>query len=254
MPYTPSSEVLERYADVLVNFALGGGTGIAAGDVVRIASPESGRPLYAALHRAVWRAGGHTISHYEPDDDAALNLTREFYELASDAQVDFFASDYWHGLIEAVDHNVNVIADADPHALEGVDPSLLMRTGLAMKPFIEWRVEKENAHRFSWTLGLYGTPAMAAEAGLTEEEYWEQIIGACFLDDPDPIARWRGSAAAGATSRASRSSRAPTGAAPRAGSPSTSRSTVTATSSAASAWSSPTGASRRPRRSRTSTC
>ena len=32
---------------------------------------------------------------------------------------------------------------------------------------------------------------MAAEAGLSLEGYWEQIIQACFLDDPDPKARWR---------------------------------------------------------------
>jgi aminopeptidase len=32
---------------------------------------------------------------------------------------------------------------------------------------------------------------MAAEAGLSEEQYWEQIVHACFLDDLDPIARWR---------------------------------------------------------------
>jgi aminopeptidase len=32
---------------------------------------------------------------------------------------------------------------------------------------------------------------MAAEAGLSEEEYWQQIISACFLDEADPIARWR---------------------------------------------------------------
>jgi aminopeptidase len=32
---------------------------------------------------------------------------------------------------------------------------------------------------------------MAAEAGLSEEKYWQQIIDACFLDDPDPISRWR---------------------------------------------------------------
>ena len=54
-----------------------------------------------------------------------------------------------------------------------------------------WLIEKENAGRFSWTLGLYGTPAMAAEAGMSSEEYWEQIIHACFLDEQDPIARWR---------------------------------------------------------------
>jgi aminopeptidase len=60
-----------------------------------------------------------------------------------------------------------------------------------MKPGIEWRTLKENQGHFSWTLGLWGTPAMAAEAGLSEQEYWQQIIDACFLEDPDPIARWR---------------------------------------------------------------
>jgi aminopeptidase len=60
-----------------------------------------------------------------------------------------------------------------------------------MKPWMDWRTEKENAGRFTWTLGLYGTPAMAVEAGLSEEDYWQQIIHACFLDQDDPIARWR---------------------------------------------------------------
>ena len=42
-----------------------------------------------------------------------------------------------------------------------------------------------------WTIGLWGTDGDGAEAGLTAEQYWQQIIHACFLDDPDPIARWR---------------------------------------------------------------
>ena len=57
MNYTPPQEILDRYADVLVNFALGGGTGIKAGDVVRVVGSESSKPLYLALHRAVWAAG-----------------------------------------------------------------------------------------------------------------------------------------------------------------------------------------------------
>jgi aminopeptidase len=75
--------------------------------------------------------------------------------------------------------------------LKGVDPSKIMRAGRAMKPVMDWRTEKESAGRFTWTLGLYGTPAMAAEAGLSEGDYWQQIIDACFLDEVDPIARWR---------------------------------------------------------------
>ena len=84
-----------------------------------------------------------------------------------------------------------MLSDSDMHALEGVDPALIMRNGRSMKPAMDWRFEKENAGQFTWTLGLYGTAAMAAEAGLSEEEYWQQITDACFLDEEDPIARWR---------------------------------------------------------------
>jgi aminopeptidase len=191
MPFTPSQQVLERYADVLINFALGGGAGIKPGDVVRIAAHESAKPLYGELHRAVWRAGGNTIGSYSTDDDQSLNLSRDYYELASDEQLDFFPADYMRGMIDQLDHQVSVISDADMQALEGVDPARIMRTGLTLKPALEWRTEKENAGDFSWTLGLYGTAAMAAEAGLSEEDYWQQIIDACFLEDAEPIARWR---------------------------------------------------------------
>jgi aminopeptidase len=191
MSFTPSQQVLERYADVLINFALGGGEGIKPGDVVRIAAPEAAKPLYGELHRAVWRAGGNTIGSYSPDDEQSFNLARDFYDIASNAQIDFFAADYMRGMIDQLDHQVSVISDADMHALEGVDPARIMRTGLTLKPAIEWRTAKENAGDFSWTLGLYGTPAMAAEAGLSEQEYWQQIIDACFLEDAEPITRWR---------------------------------------------------------------
>jgi aminopeptidase len=191
MPYTPPLEILERYADVLINFALGGGEGIKEGDVVRIVAHECAKPLYVELHRAVWRAGGHTISQFVPDDDANFNLARDFFEIASDTQLDFFPDKYSRGLIDQIDHQVSLLAEADKHALEDSDPGKIMRTSSALKPLLDWRTEKENAGRFTWTLGLYGTAAMAAEARLSVEEYWQQIIDACFLDESDPIARWR---------------------------------------------------------------
>ena len=191
MPYTPSQQILERYADVLVNFALGGGEGVKPGQVVRIVAREAAKPLYAELHRAVWRAGAHVIGGYLSDDDRRHSLTRDFYELASDVQLDFFAATYMRGLVDQMDHQIAVISDSDMHVLEGIDPARIMRQGRALKPYIDWRTEKENAGRFSWTLGLYGTPAMAAEAGMSEEEYWQQITSACFLEETDPIARWR---------------------------------------------------------------
>jgi aminopeptidase len=176
---------------VLVNFALGGGAGVNEGETVLVVANESAKPLFVELNRAVLRAKGHVIADFRPDEDADHNLARDFFELASDAQLDFFPARYRRGLLEEMDHMVSVIADTDLRSLEGIPPRKIMRRSAAMKPWMDWRNEKENAGKFTWTLGLYGTPAMAREAGMTEEEYWQQIIHACFLDEEDPIARWR---------------------------------------------------------------
>ncbi len=191
MPYTPPQEVLERYARVLVDFALGGGNGIEPGQVVRIAAPECARALYVELNRAVWRSGGHVLGAYTPDEDAGANLQRDFFEIAGAEQLEHFPARYMRGLVDEMDHQVSVIATTDPRALDSVDPARIMRRGETLRPLLDWRGEKENAGRFTWTLGLYGTEAMAAEAGLGLEEYWQQIIDACFLDSEDPLARWR---------------------------------------------------------------
>ncbi len=191
MSYEPPQPILERYARVLVDFALGGGSGIARGDVVRVVAPECAKPLYVELNRAVWRAGGHVLSGYQPDDDARANLARDFYEIAEDFQLDYFPQRYMRGLVDEMDHQIGVLGTTDPRALESVDPARIMRRGAALELFQDWRGEKENEGRFSWTLGLYGTEAMAAEASMSLEDYWGQIIDACFLDSEDPIARWR---------------------------------------------------------------
>jgi aminopeptidase len=191
MAYTPPAEILDRYASVLVDFALGGGNGVQPGEVVRVVAPESAKPLYAALNRAVWRAGAHALGSYQPDDDPEVNLARDFYDLASEQQLDYFPGSYMRGLVDQIDHQVTVIAPGDPRSLDTVDPARIMRRGEAMRTLLDWRNEKENAGRFTWTLGLYGTPGMAAEAGMDVEEYWEQIVHACFLDSEQPLERWR---------------------------------------------------------------
>jgi aminopeptidase len=190
MSYVPPPEILQRYADVLVNLALGGGAGIRRGDVVEIIAPESAKPFYAELCRTVWRAGGHVIGRYVPDDGPDINLTRDFYAIADGEQLDFFPARYRRGLVDEVDHAIHVLSDAHPQALAGVDPARILRHRRSFKPLNDWQDEKENAGRFSWTIALYGTEAMAREARLTLEEYWEEIVAACFLDQPDPKARW----------------------------------------------------------------
>lgn len=191
MPYEVPQAYIERYADLLVNFALGGGAGIEPGDVVQVIAPESAKALYAELCRAVWRAGGHVVGEYLPDDDHHVNLSRDFFQIAGPAQHGFFPEKYRRGLIDQLDHMVFVRCAANPRALQDVDPAKILTQQRAYGPVTGWRMEKENAGRFSWTIALYGTEAMAAEARMSIEDYWREIIRACFLDQPDPKARWQ---------------------------------------------------------------
>ena len=196
MSYEPEPQVIERYGRVLVDFALGNGAGIKPGDTVLVMGAEETKPLFAEVCRAVWRSGGNVIQYMTLTQDERINLERDFYEVASDAQLDFFAEKYMRGLIDQADHLLHIAGEEDPRAMADVDPQKMMRRQAAQMPMMAWRQEKEAAGLLHWTIGLWGTAGMAAEAGLSLEQYWQQIIRACFLDDGDPLARWRETQAA----------------------------------------------------------
>lgn len=189
--YHPSQKILDNYADVLVNFALNRGKGIKPGDKVYVVVYEYAKPMLMALRRAVLKAGGHVISDFRPDSDKAHPFEKEFYYYANDQQLTFFPKKYLRGLIDEADHSIFIISETDKRALKGIDPQKIMKRGEAFKPYMDWRREKENKGRFSWTLALYATPAMAEEAGLSLREYWNQIIKACFLREGAPVKKWR---------------------------------------------------------------
>ncbi|HET9094462.1 MAG TPA: aminopeptidase [Solirubrobacteraceae bacterium] len=191
MSYEPNQEILERYARLLVNWALAEGDGVRPGQTVHVVGREETKPLFAEVCRAVWRSGGNVIQQLAPTQDERHNLERDFYELAGDAQLDFFPAKYRRGLLDETDHAIYLDGSDHPRAMRDVDPQKILRHQASYLPLIEWEQEKEAAGRLHWTIGMYGTAAMAAEAGLSVEQYWEQIIRACFLDDPDPVARWR---------------------------------------------------------------
>lgn len=189
--YTPPQKILEKYADVLVNFALGSGKGIKKGDVVRIAIPEIAKPLFIEIYKKILKAGGHPIISYIPDDDKNFNISKIFFDLASDDQLNFFAKKYYKGMVDQIDHTISIIAETDKQALKDIDPIKIMTKQKSSKKLMDWLFEKENKGKFTWVAALYGTQAMADEAKLTLKDYWQEIIKGCFLDQENPIEKWR---------------------------------------------------------------
>jgi len=188
MSYTPDQQTLEKYAKVLVNFALNSGKGVKPGEVIRLNVSLSALPMYRALGKVIIDSGAMAIGGINDDMNGG---GRYFFDNASERQLNFFPAKYGKGLIEEIDHSIAILSDHDLHELDGVDPKKIMLTQKVAKPMREWLDQKENDGRFTWTLALYGTPAMAKEANLTLKTYWDEIIHACYLDYDDPIAQWR---------------------------------------------------------------
>ncbi len=191
MSYVPSQKVLEKYAKVFVNFALNSGKGIKKGDTVVVVGSEVSKPLYIEILKAIWKSGGNVIERYSANNNETFKFDRYFYENASKEQLAFFPAKLIKGQVDDADHYLKIIADTDLKSLEGIDSKKIMLKNKTSKLEMKWREQKEISGKLTWTLGLYGTEAMAKEANLSIEEYWNQIIKACYLDKKDPIKEWK---------------------------------------------------------------
>ena len=185
--YTPSPEILDKYAQVLVNFALNSGEGVKPGDVVLVQIPEAAKPFYVPLRNTILKAGANPIMQYLADGVSP----EQVYELASDEQLTFFPDKYLRGTIDQIDHRIALIAESDKYALKNVDPKKIFKRSNAMREYFEWMNVKEAAGKYTWTAAMYGTEVMASDVDMSLEEYWAEIIKACFLDEEDPIAKWK---------------------------------------------------------------
>lgn len=184
--YIPPKDILNKYAQVLVHFALGKDEGITKGEVVQCIVPDIAKPLALELQNEILKAGGHVLMRIVP-----TGFDKDFYALASEEQLTFFPEAHLKTRADLIDHSIGIIADVDPFELQNTDPKKIFQARDSKKKFRDWLNKKENNGKFTWTIALWGVEAKAQQVGLSLEDYWQQIISACFLDQDDPIANWR---------------------------------------------------------------
>lgn len=186
-----NESLLKNYAQVMVHYALNDGQGIKKGDTVFLVGQECTKDLFLAIAKEVYAAGGNLISNYQPNNTRDGSLARLLLQNGSDEQIGFFATPYWRGIVEATDHILFIISEPDVHYLSDIPSAKISRMNSARAPYMKMREQKEQEGKLSWSLCLYGTQSMADEAGLSLDEYWEQIIDACYLREADPVAKWK---------------------------------------------------------------
>ena len=184
--YQPGKKILQKYAQVLVNFALNSGKGVKPGEVVLCMVPDAAKPLALELQNAILKAGAQPIMRLLP-----TGFSKDFYTLASDAQIKFFPAKYFKAQADLIDHRIAVVAEVDPFELKTIDPKKPLLSRQSVKPYQDWLVAKELKGKHTWTVALWATPAKAKLVGLSLKSYWQQIVRACFLDKAKPLSQWR---------------------------------------------------------------
>ena len=176
-----SDNRLVKFADVLVGFC----TEVREGDLVTLESSPRAAPLVRELYRSVLEAGGYPLPRIslEGTDESLLTL-------GSDEQLDWVNPTRVDD-IETVDVRIAVAAPGNTRRLSNVDPSRQARRDRAAEPIRNRYLERAAAGELRWVLTAYPTEATAQDAEMSLAEWEDFVYGAGFLDDQDPVVRWR---------------------------------------------------------------
>jgi aminopeptidase len=121
----------------------------------------------------------------------ASGVEEAFYRLATDEQLDFL-SPLTRYTYENFHVMINILSDHNTRELNGIDPARQRRHKLAMTPVSKTFMERGATRALKWCLVQYPTTAYAQEADMSLRQYEEFVFAACFCDQEDPIARWKG--------------------------------------------------------------
>jgi len=171
----------EALARILVQYS----AAVKEGDVCVIQSTTIAEPLVQTVYEEVLRAGGLPIMQLSTE-----GAMPAFYELASDAQLDWLPpTALW--VAEHSDVRIVIMAEANARELSQADPKKQARAQKARRPLMETMMKRSAAGEHRWALTLFPTHAYAAEAGMSLAAYEDFYYAACLANDPDPVTAWQ---------------------------------------------------------------
>ncbi|SKA71071.1 Leucyl aminopeptidase (aminopeptidase T) [Paucidesulfovibrio gracilis DSM 16080] len=156
------------------------------GDFVLLRYDLDALPLAEAMYDLLIEQGIVPV----PRAGLTPNMELSFYGKGSEEQITAIpAGD--KEFMANVSGVISLIAPASLTHLKEVDPSYIGKAAVARKFMRDIMEQREISGELGWTLCAWPTKAMADAAGLTLDEYAQQIKNACFLEDDDPAATWR---------------------------------------------------------------
>jgi aminopeptidase len=172
---------LRRLAEALVGFC----TDVRAGDIVTIETSVLAEPVVHEVYDAVLHAGGHPLTRIGLDGLTETLLrhgTDEQLEWVNPARVDD---------IELADVRIVLDAPWNTKRLTSIDPARAAQHDRANEWLRNRYLERAANGELRWVLSVYPTNAAAQDAQMSLAQYEDFVYGAQFLDDGDPVVRWR---------------------------------------------------------------
>ncbi len=174
------SERLRHLADTIVGYS----AGVKSGELVLLEGSVAVEPLIDELYRSVLKAGAHPVTRVE------LELTELLLADGSDEQVEW-VNPARREDIERADVRIVIEGATNTKSLSAFDPA---RQALVERSRAELRdryLERALSGELRWVLSAYPTNASAQDAEMSLAEYEDFSYRAAFLDNGDPVSRWR---------------------------------------------------------------
>jgi len=177
---------LERYADVLIwGLTTARTKEFKAEDLICIKYDLDALDLAEILWTKMLIMGMNPVQRLS----MTPAMETSFYMISNDKQL-VYNEPSIEALYGQLNGSIYLRAASSLTHLKAADSKKIAKSAVAFKPMREILSAREDVGDFGWTLCTYPTLARAEHAGITLEEYEDQIIKACFLDQSDPIAKW----------------------------------------------------------------
>ncbi|HNR50691.1 MAG: Aminopeptidase T [Deltaproteobacteria bacterium ADurb.BinA179] len=178
---------LERYADTLLwGLQTARAERYKKGDIIMIRYDRAALPLAEVLYPRLLEKGFNVLQRTTLTE----KMEQDFYRL-SDANQLVFKVPGDQELFGALNGGIYLRAPSSITHLSSADPGKIGKAAVARKYLSDILDVREAQGLFGWTLCICPTEELARHAGMTLEEYTDQIVKACFLNRTDPVSHWK---------------------------------------------------------------
>ena len=182
-----TTKQLERYADVLWwGLSTARTSSFKKDDIVLIRYHRPALKLAEILYARLLARGFHPVQRMGP----TTTMERQFYLLSSNKQLAFLPPGE-KKLMSQLNGSIFLYAPESITHLSDIAPDKIGKAAVAQKELRDILNRREANGSFSWTLCMYPTAELAAQAGLSMTDYTRQIIKACFLNKTAPVTAWQ---------------------------------------------------------------